>query len=527
MPVIRRKRNKRKRKISKRSELNIYIKKPKFRNPFKFLARIFPKEDMASHILTSFSLLPLFIALWIAFPTFQIDIGDNTYKFSGLQTSQTTNPYTGIETGNVRFANGLELQNGVSLVFKIQKEDQNSTSEKTNTDKAETSNLNTNETNDTESQDVEKTIEILRTRLSYLSPIESRIERLYSDDNEDRLLVNMAGSREEVEMIPYLLTFKGNISFWIDDPNYVKTQDTENPTSNNPIEGRMLSDLTRDDIMYAETINSQATNGLGIKVTFKQSAQDKLSKAANLVGSNGGIYGLMIMIDNQPVIEQAFVIDAQGKLISFGINPTNSVVYFHSYQANLLDYEAITSIINTEILPKSVSVESNMNIQKMINVDLSLMKVSMFIAFILIHIILFVLYKWRSILNFIVNLNTLVISVAIMQLLQQVFTLSLIFGVMLGLIILIIFGIYSNNLLNDRLDTKEEFKQTSTKARKIYRNMAFFLLSFAILITGINVLFSLELAFGIGVVMMVGLISHWTVFRTFVNEIYILPLKYK
>lgn len=510
-----------KRSKAKPKKMNIKLRNPLQKLPPITLPNM--QNSVLPHVVTILALFPLIIALWVAFPTFELKIKDDVYQFSGVQ------PYVEVDqtTGESRIYNRLgftpggDLQGGVNLRFEIQEPD---TSTGTTTTDEESTDTGTGDIaigkTEEEKQEavvedaVGETVRIIRNRLDSLKIEGSELHTLTASGGKTQISIDMTGRRENVGLLPYYLTLTGNeIEVLVDNPDYV-VPDENSEEQFNIFEALQSSGLTGDDIAGVQVINDQKTNGPGLRVSFRPDAIAKLQQSAvNLVR-----FGFVLSVDGQPLGFQSSPYDP---------NHPDLLYMTDGYGiADIDTFKAVATVINGEKLPLSLNVLKNNNVEPKVNVDLDLFRIALFAAFIVVNAILFVLWRAKSIPVIGLSIYTLVLSVAALKLIRVPLTLNLIEGFVIGLVIIIFIALLASKKLFDQNKISEEQVRENT-GKYIHMIMG---LSFTILFSMVGLeLFSIihlnQITLGLSAIIIFGLIGSWTVYRVFVNEIFILPNK--
>lgn len=477
------------------------------------------------HIITMLSLVPVAVALWVAFPTFSLETDTKIYQFGALQLFKEENAETGESEiqNRVGFTQSFDLQGGATFNFEMVKPTVSPTPTPENTETVEPTPSVVTEVSPTPTEvpqtlevadnDYEKTISIIRKRIDELNAVENQLFK-YKNDDKSGAIINMSSSREEAGIIPYYLSLQGkDIQIWVDDPNYIPAEDTE---SFSLLEGLTPSILSREDIAFAQTVNDQKTYGNGLRLVFKNSSYDKFFSVGSQVTSRG----FALVIDGQPIAFQSYAINLQ--------QPDTAVVYMTNPfgAGERISYEAISSVINNEPLPIQVTVTTNNNTDSFVEIDLSKTKLALFIVLSIISVSSLFVYKTRGILVPILMWNSLVLSIALLKLFGQPLNLNLIWGVVIGLSVVFLFGFMSlRKFTNEKYKTEDAIKLVAKKYGDAFRNLVIVLLVIASILEIFDITIIYQLSIGIGVILLTALISIWTVYKTFINELFILPLR--
>ncbi len=508
----------------KPKKVNVKLRNPLGRNPLDKLSGL--KKEILPHIITVLALFPLLIALWIAFPTFELKIRDSIYQFSGIQPYIEVDQTTGESTvyNRIGFTQGADLQGGVNLKFEIQEPE---TSTGSTTDEQQenpegetgTGDIAIGKTEEEKKEEVvedavDVTVEVMRKRLDSLDVEQSRFHTYTSSGGNTQIGIDMTGRRESIGLLPYYFALSGNeIEILVDDPEYV-VPDENSQEQFNIFEALKSSGLSGDDIAGVKVINDQKTNGPGLRVSFRQDAVAQIQLlSANLVR-----FGFVLSIDGQPLGFQSYPYD-----------PNHPDILYMTDGYGLGDedtFKAIASVINGEKLPLSVNVLTNNNIEPVVNVDIENLKLALFISFVVVNVVLFALWKYKSIPVIVLNINTLVLSVAALKLLKVPLSMNLIFGVFLGVSFVVFLSVIPlSKLLRKNKIGEELIKENTEQYMYLVRNVSFLVLFFVVGLETFGIDYLGQITMGITAVVISGLIGFWTVYRVFINEIFILPNK--
>jgi hypothetical protein len=332
--------------------------------------------------------------------------------------------------------------------------------------------------------------------------------------------VNLSGSREQVGLLPFYLSLSGNdVTIWTDDPSFTAAENPDEQTFN-PLEGLRATGLVREDITGAYTVNDFRTRGNGLKLNFtEESGLEFTTEASQIISS-----GFALVIDGQPVASQSYPMTSQ--LFTQGYSGPYTVYMTNFISGEKIQFQAIASIINNEPLPLVATVETstNSNIQSLIDVDPLQMKGILFAALILSLIIIFIKFRYNAIIPIVFAGNSLILSIGIMKLMGLYLNINLIIGVIIGLGLLYLLGMIAlKKLLKVEKSKSEIIAKASSEFRWSTLKFLLAILLMTLLIDVFEISFAKQLSFGIGVMTVTGLISLFSVFRAFVNELFILP----
>lgn len=496
--------------------------------PFKFIYRLLSPvlnrifkffKFLWPHLPASLSLLPALIALWIAFPTIKVDTGDYIYEFSGLQPFTQYNPDTGTTTiiSRAGFREGTDFQNGVAIMYEVAKTPvtptvtptvsvtptPTPTTTSTPTPTPTITPVDLDKVND----DILTSLDIFARRLNAAKFVDPKIY-LLDKDNKDKskILVTFSENRTDIGIAPYYLGLKGEIEIWVDDPNYVvPDEESQDETTYNPTEGRVKTNLTRDDIAYAQTVIDAKTYGPGIRLAFKPEAIDELNQYASQIGASGQAFGFLVLIDGQPILYQSY---------QFTVTLDNAIYMTSGFSNSLNVINSIESVINSPVMPMSLSSVSNLDFNAH-NVDnVNNVKAVLFVGIVLFLVFIVIRLKSQAMPVVFTVFSTITIAIALLKLWQQELNVALIVGVLIIIVVTALLLINNiKHLVNISLHPKDKFNQELSIFNRSYRNLAILLFAVAVIFDTTNIGFMRSFGWGMVFTLIAGFASIWLTYK--------------
>lgn len=477
------------------------------------------------HTLTTLSLIPFAVALLIAFPTFQINLQDKTFKFTSiLATEQSELATNAVKLG---LKNSIDLQGGVSVKYQMATPTPTPSVTPTPTPTPTvtvTPSLSVTPTPEPETKEqiadnINKTERILRKRIEEIG-LDG--QRLYSTQGTEGRggIITFSGDRESLGFYaPSFILTKGDVQIWVDNPDFDPSTTDSQSLALNPLLSKGRLDISKADIRSVTLLNDAKTAGYGLRVEFNDSVVPTLESASANVGRGQSPVGFMIVVDGIPSAIQSYP-------YTTALNP--NVLFFTINGTDLLATKSLVSVLNNEVLPYSLSAVSNNNTSALVNVNTDTMRVGLLLGFILINAFILIRLRFFGLFTVIVNTGILAGTIAIFKLTNQILNIELIIGTLVGLVLVsAILFIYNQKLIQTDFRTLVNKHEIRDELRGLVFKLFFVpLCLFAIILNYLGIQFISTMVLSIAIVFIVFNIATLSIIPTLINELFILPFKH-
>lgn len=316
-----------------------------------------------------------------------------------------------------------------------------------------------------------------------------------------------------------LMTKRGELSVWIDDPNPPAEEETEGSAQEagvDPFEGRIKTGIGNSDIEAVEVISDSriffqdpgTPNNFGLKVVYRNESADKYVNA--VLGSTQTV--MVYAIDGDPIAFQSpgQVVDQtsigrESLLVTLG--PDTS--FFNS---------VVKSVIGTPTINFPVNFETTNDIAPVFGegVD-AFAKVSALLSFVFGLGLLTIYFKRYRSVALLSNVIFIVWAIALVKAFGVVFSFTSFLGFVFAIagynlfVILLIFRIRDKESAGI---TKDELKEIYGVTMKQFRNTVIAVIIIILFIQNLGFIGLMQLGNGFGFGIVAGLLTFWIGVRT-------------
>ncbi|MBN1331439.1 hypothetical protein JW978_00970 [Candidatus Dojkabacteria bacterium] len=335
-------------------------------------------------------------------------------------------------------------------------------------------------------------------------------ELRWSLENESILQLELTISKnlEDDEQILQLLASQGVIELWSQDPAYDPETATEED-SFSFFTGMIAVELNKDQIVDLSSLYSQKAGGYGFKMTFSSDALLPI-----LIATQTETYrGTMLVIDGQPIATRSYQLENTDK------EDSKPVMYMSSLVGdNFAINDAVGAVFRTGELDSQFNLQAVEEVEPILGTDyMNNIKLALILMFGFLSIILIYRYNWLGIYQVLYLLVNLIWGIALMKLFGTKLSLSLVSGILLG----VLFILLLNLIFIRRLDTSGKMKVLMEKiqeVREYYRNAHFLALVVVFFASVINLFVVDQFAGAFGVLIFVSMLQLYVFTEIFLLQ---------
>ena len=334
----------------------------------------------------------------------------------------------------------------------------------------------------------------------------------WSLESESILTIELSISKQtdQDQQIIQLLGSKGQMELWSQDPEYDPEAETAAAEDSfSFFTGMKKIELTEEQITSVNSVYNQKAGGYGFELRFSNDALLPL-----LIATQTENYrGTMLVVDGQPVATRSAQLENIDQEDSRPVMYMSSLIG-ESFSTN----DAVTAVFETGQLDQQLNLQAIEELEPAIGAGyLNSIKLALLLMFGFLSIVIIYKDNWMGIYQVVYLLVNLVWSLALMKLFGTKLSLSLVSGILLG----VLFVLLLNLQFIRSIDVTEKIKILLEKVRAIrntYRNMYFLALVF-VFCAGVIGLFLTDQIFGaFGVISMIALLEIYIFTEIFLPQ---------